>query len=133
MSVGHRQRKRLPIEPALAPASTPVTRSGKVRRTSGGLVNGDPGPCEQQVWSDEGGDGWECGKENRGGGGGEVCITVDGARSSATANFLRVRLVSCLRDQDGMCDPRRSGVSAPASSQISLSRAFLLDKEAFLL
>ena len=114
MSVGYRQRKRLPLEPALAPGSTPVTRSGKVRRTSGGLVNGDPGPREQQVWSDEGGDGWECGKENRGSGGGEVCITVDGARSSAS--FLRVRLVSCLGDQDGTCDPRRSGVSAPAST-----------------
>ena len=104
------------MEPALAPTSSPVTRSGKVRRTSGGLVNGDPGPAEQ-AGSGEGGGGREVGKENRGGDGEQVCITVDGGRS--TASFLRVRIVPRLRDLDGMCDTptmlRRSGVSAPLS------------------
>ncbi|KAK9842251.1 hypothetical protein WJX81_002791 [Elliptochloris bilobata] len=96
-----RQRKRLPMEVTAAAASSPVTRSGKVRRTSGGLVNGQPGPAEPQVCvSGEGGGGGEVNMERGGGGGEQVYITVDGGR--LTMDFLRVRVVHCSKDLDGM-------------------------------
>jgi hypothetical protein len=83
---------------APAPSSSPVTRSGKVRRTSGGLVSGDPGPGAPAA----AGGGGACGSGR--GPGERVYITVDGGRS--TKHFLRL----CLRSE---AMPEGGGVRQP--------------------
>jgi hypothetical protein len=108
----HRNRKRLPSALAPAPSSSPVTRSGKVRRTSGGLVSGDPGPAAPAAAAGGGG---ACGSDR--GPAERVYITVDGGRS--TKHFLRL----CLRSE---AMPEGGGVRQPLTKRDTVHAHALL-------